>query len=283
MTTDDARPPKILLVHGFWHGAWCWTEVAARLAGAGRRVLAVDLAGHGLRARLPVSATARPFDPEAFATEVSPVASVDLEQAADLLVAQIEAFAGGEPLVAVVHSFGGTVLTRAVQARPHLVRHAVYLCAVMPASGVPGVAYLGQSEQSDERVAPLVRADPAVVGALRLDTRGDDDHERLRQTFYADVEPAVADAAIALLTPDAPIGIAAGATTLTREGWGSVPRTYVHTSQDWSIRPALQRRFVAEADAAFPDNPTTVVELESSHSPFLSRPDAVADLVAAIR
>ena len=283
MTTDDAQAPGILLIHGFWHGAWCWNGVAARLTAVGRRVLAVDMAGHGLRARLPASATARPFDAQAFATEVSPLASVDLDEAGDLLVAQIEEFSGGRPVVVVANSFGGVVLTRAVQTVPHLVHHAVYLTAVMPASGVPGAAYLSESEQSGDRVAPLFKADPAVIGALRLDTRSDGDREAIRQAWYADADPALADAAIALLTTDAPVGIATGSTVLTQDAWGSVPRTFLYTSDDWSLRPALQRRFIAEADAAFPDNPTTVVELESSHAPFLSQPDVVADLIASVR
>lgn len=47
----DADGAPILLVPGFWLGSWCWTEVALALAARGRRAVAVDLAGHGLRAR----------------------------------------------------------------------------------------------------------------------------------------------------------------------------------------------------------------------------------------
>ena len=48
---------------------------------------------------------------------------------------------------------------------------------------------------------------------------------------------------------------------------------------DRAILPALQTRFIAEADAAFPGNPTRVVDLDTSHSPFLSQPDRVADAI----
>ncbi len=285
MTSTEHDLPGILLTHGFWHGAWCWNDVVALLAGAGRRVLAVDMAGHGLRARLPASATARPFDAHAYATELSPVASVDLGTAADLLLGQLRDFAGGDPVVVVGHSFGGAVLTRVVQAAPDLVRHAVYVAAIMPASGVPAASYLDEPEQAGDLVAPLFRADPAVIGALRLDLGDPDESYRaaLREAFYADVDPQTANAALALLTPDAPVAVAAGATTLTADGWGSVARTYVHCTQDWADRPALQRRFIREADEAFPHNPTTVVELESGHSPFLSQPVHLADVIGAAR
>jgi hypothetical protein len=43
--------------------------------------------------------------------------------------------------------------------------------------------------------------------------------------------------------------------------------------------PALQRKFIADADAAFPGNPAAVRELEAAHSPFLSMPDQVAGIV----
>jgi hypothetical protein len=185
----DGSP--VLFLHGFWHGSWCWTEVLASVTSAGVRALAVDMAGHGLRARRPAAATGRPFDPELLAAEVSPVAAVDLDQAGDLLVSQVKQLGG-------------------------------------------------------------------------------------------DVDPATADAAIGLLTPDAPAGISTGATTLTADGWGSIPRTYVLCTRDLVVPPALQRKFIADADAAFPANPTTVRTLDSSHSPFLSMPAQLADLVLEI-
>jgi hypothetical protein len=73
-----------------------------------------------------------------------------------------------------------------------------------------------------------------------------------------------------------------GTTTLTNDGWGSVRRTYLTCARDMAIRPALQARFIAEADVAFPDNPTTVVALDASHSPFLSIPDEVAGIITSL-
>lgn len=274
----------VLFLHGFWHGSWCWTDVLSRVTAQGVRALAVDMAGHGLRARRPASVTARPFDPAARATEPSPVAGVDLDQAGDLLVSQLQTLGGGRPVVVVAHSMGGTVLTRAAEQAPELVAQAVYLCAFMPASGIPAVAYTQMPQAAGELVVPSLVADPAAVGALRLDTVDAEPEYRrqLRQAFFGDVDDAVADSAIALLSPDAPAGIAVGSTTLTAEGWGRVPRTYVVCTQDRAIPEPLQRHFIAEADAAHPGNPTRVHVLESSHSPFLSRPDDVARVVLGV-
>jgi pimeloyl-ACP methyl ester carboxylesterase len=278
------RDTPILLLHGFWHGTWCWSEVLARLAGAGRRALAVDMAGHGLRARRPAAVTARPFDPAALATEASPTAGTGLDEAAALLISQVRALGGGTPVIAVAHSMGGNVLTRAVQDTPGLFAHAVYVTAFMPASGVPAAAYIFAPENEGDLAGASLVADPAKIGGLRLDPSSPDPgyHQQLRDAFYGDVDPAVADAAIALISPDAPAGIAGGATTLTAGGWGSVRRSYVVCTRDRALQPAMQRKFIADADAAFPGNPVTVHTLESSHSPFLSMPDDLADILLGL-
>jgi hypothetical protein len=43
--------------------------------------------------------------------------------------------------------------------------------------------------------------------------------------------------------------------------------------------PGSAAEFIADANAAFPGNPTAVRELEAAHSPFLSMPDQVAGIV----
>jgi pimeloyl-ACP methyl ester carboxylesterase len=274
----------ILLLPGSWHGAWCWNEVVAHLVPHGRPTLAVDMAGHGLRAGRPECLTIRPFDPAALATEVSPVATVDLDHAADLLVLQLKQLGRGGPVTVVAHSMGGLVLTRVAQQAPELVAHAVYLAAVMPASGNAAGPYFVLPENDGALVLPALRGDPDVTGALRLDLASNDlaYRQMLRDAFYGDVDPIVADAALGLLTPDAPASMMRGTTQLTRDGWGSVPRTYIVCSRDLAIRPDLQRLFITEADAAFPHNPTSVVTLDASHAPFLSMPDEVAEVVGKL-
>ena len=57
----------LLFVPGFWHGSWCWSEVLAHVAAAGRPAAAVDLAGHGLHALRPACLSGRPYALEALA------------------------------------------------------------------------------------------------------------------------------------------------------------------------------------------------------------------------
>src|SRR5690606_9415771 len=108
----------LVLVHGFWHGSWCWSEVVPHLVAAGRRAVAVDMAGHGLYARHPRWFTRQPYDAEAVVSEVSPVADVTLDDAAELLLSQIKLIGGGEPVTVAAHSAAGPVLTRVAEPRP---------------------------------------------------------------------------------------------------------------------------------------------------------------------
>ena len=144
------------------------------------------------------------------------------------------------------------VPTRAAQLAPELVARAVYLCAFMPGSGIPAIAYIQMPENDGELVGGLFRADPAVVGALRLDLASNDPayRQRLREAFFGDVDPALADAVLGLVTPDAPVGILLGATTLTGEGWGSVPRTLHqlrtgHGAASGAAHPSISRKVEA--------------------------------------
>ena len=85
-----------------------------------------------------------------------------------------------------------------------------------------------------------------------------------------------------LLTPDVPAGPVATPTLATRERWGRVPRAYIRCSEDRAVMPALQDRFIREADAFTPDNSTRVLTLAASHSPFLSMPEKLAQALASL-
>jgi pimeloyl-ACP methyl ester carboxylesterase len=272
----------ILLVHGFFHGAWSWGDVPLELAARGVASVAVDMPGHGLQAQRPVSSTARPFDPEAISSEPSPIKDVDLEVAATALIEQVRRVGRGSAVTVVAHSMSGPVLTLAAEREPGLFAHLVYLAAYMPASDTPCIAYLETPEAEGQRFTELLVADPMAVGALRIDPDDDTGRDAARTAFYGDVPPETAQAAIALLGTDAPTAMAVGTTTLTGGGWGSVPRSYLLCRQDQTVPPALQRLFISQADAAFPDTKTRVIELDSSHSPFLSMPGELADVLAEL-
>lgn len=90
--------------------------------------------------------------------------------------------------------------------------------------------------------------------------------EGARAAFYADCENPPADRLVPHPLRTFEVETAAAA-------WRDKPSTYVVCAQDQAIHPDVQRFFAGRC--------TTVVELESSHSPMLSMPDRVVEILRA--
>jgi hypothetical protein len=69
----------------------------------------------------------------------------------------------------------------------------------------------------------LLAADPAAVGALRLDTGDQSRHAAIRECFYGDVDDVTAAAAISLFTPDAWNGVSSEEFPITVGRYGTIP------------------------------------------------------------
>jgi pimeloyl-ACP methyl ester carboxylesterase len=111
-----------VLIHGGWHGGWCWRSVAGLLRAAGHEVYAPSLTGMGDRAHL----LTRDIDLETHVQDV-----VGLLQMEDLRGA-----------VLVGHSYGGMVVTGASGKVPDRVGRVVYLDAFVPADGKCALDYV---------------------------------------------------------------------------------------------------------------------------------------------
>ncbi len=140
--------PTIVLVHGAWHGSWCWDDVAAALRSAGYEVLVPDLPGHET-----------PGSSARFANSLG-----SYVEHVDQLVESIDG-----DVVLVGHSMGGLVTQRVCEGRT--VAHAV-LVASIPRKGAGGaLGRLAQNhpEQLFEAAKslslwPLVATDERVRG-----------------------------------------------------------------------------------------------------------------------
>ena len=160
----------------------------------------------------------------------------------------------GPEVVACGWSYGGMVITGLkLPAGSHL----VYLCAFMPDEG-ESASVLAQRHPGD--IATLVQVDDA--GNLFLE--GDE----VDEFAWADVPADRAAAARASLRPQA---VQTFVDTPARVSWRGLPSTYVIGGQDRTVNPDLQREMAERA--------THVVEWNTSHSPMLSRPDLIVDLL----
>jgi pimeloyl-ACP methyl ester carboxylesterase len=110
-----AAPHTYVLVHGAWHGGWCWRRVADRLQAAGHRVFTPTLTGVAERAHLM-----RPdLSVEDFLLDVGGLILV--EELRDVIL--------------VGHSFGGRTVSLVADRMAGFLRHLVYLDAGLPVNG----------------------------------------------------------------------------------------------------------------------------------------------------
>lgn len=273
------RPKTFLLVHGAWHSSFCWTEVAAMLGAAGHRAVAMDLPGHGIHALYPNSYFTE--GQVGLATEPTALSSITLDSAAAAVITVLEELQGQEVKPTLVgHSLGGAVITRAAELSPQLIGRLVYLTAFLPTKITSPAALYELPEAKIDGRPDLTVGDPGQIGAVRFNPRGNIDYLRkLHSVFYQDV-PFTRFLPYAVgLSPDLPLNLWAGENRVTAARWGSIPRTYIHCTEDRAIPPALQLRMIADADSLAPTNRTRVVEMRSSHSPFVSRVDELATVL----
>jgi pimeloyl-ACP methyl ester carboxylesterase len=237
-----AKP--VLLVHGAWHGAWCWEPVIAALADRDVAAVAVDLPGHG--------------------DDTEPL--TDLRGDALRVRCALDAF--DEPVVLVGHSYGGVVITEAgVHPRAS---DLVYVAsfnvdedesAMSAAVAQSAVAAIDHSGRPDA----LSHFQMAEDGTATIDAEG------ARVLFYNDCSPEIAQWAVDRLGPHS---MASMSQSPAAVAWRHRPSTYAICTLDNIVHPDLQRLLARRADH--------VVEWPTGHSPFLSRPDLVADLIADV-
>jgi len=234
-----------ILVHGAWHGAWCWEQVEHQLEDLGAASVAVDLPG-------------RSGDPQS-------LAGLTLDSYVDHVVAAIDA--SPEPVVLVGHSLGGLVISQAAERIPEKISSLVYLCAMLLLDGQSTID--ASANDPDSQLMANISLDEAAATSSVAASA-------VRDLFYGDCTVEGSDKATLLLVPE-PVGPASTPVHVTAQRWGSVPRSYIVCTQDRAISPAQQRAMIASVGV------DRVVEMDSSHPPFLSQPERLAALLIGLQ
>jgi pimeloyl-ACP methyl ester carboxylesterase len=242
---------RFVLIHGGFHGAWCWDRVIPELEQLGHQAIAIDLPGHGARAD-------------------------ERSTLADRRDAILGVLEQGDVLVG--HSGGGYDITLAADAATERVSHLVYLAAGLPLEGRTVLEATGgataRSDAKEGVVTQLMSDETGMLRFIKPNASGRMecvDFAAARDFFYHDCDDETAKWAFDRLTP-APVEFLVERVSLPRFWKAQLPRSYIYCVQDRAKPHAMSEEVVRRLGVV----PLTI---DASHSPFLSRPAELAKLL----
>jgi pimeloyl-ACP methyl ester carboxylesterase len=251
-----AEKPSLVFVPGAWHTPEYWGKVVSAMENQGYKCIPVAL-------------------PTTLSTHSANYAT-DVKAVRDAILAETT---HGRDAVVLVHSYGGAVGASAIKGltKKHedsstdtATGHVIGLFMVSTGFTVTGLTFL---DRFGGKPPPFFEADyennlcPLTVDA--------------RELFYHDLPEEEGKRWVDKLTEQALTALTEGYEA-AHEGWREVPVWYVATKEDKALPVEVQRMYVQDAKDSGAD--VTLRELESSHSPMLSKPQEMVDvLLAAIK
>jgi pimeloyl-ACP methyl ester carboxylesterase len=233
---------SVVLVHGAWHGSWCFDRVMPLLEAAGVPAIAIDLPGHG-------------HDPGPF---------TDLHGDAARVMETLDRLNGD--VVLLGHSYGGAVITEA-GVHP-AVTHLVYLCALAltedeTAAAAGGADVTGLSYEGRPNAADGLIFHPDGTSTLTAPTAA--------ACLYNDCDPDTVAWCVSQLGPQPMENLNQ---TPAAVAWKERPSTYIVCSEDLIIHPGLQASLATRC--------THSHTWPTGHSPFVSNPQLLASLLVEL-
>lgn len=244
VATSSAQGAKqtFVLIHGAWHGGWCWSRVADRLRAAGHTVFTPTCTGLGERAHL----LSRDITLDTFTKDIAGV--IEAEELRDVVL--------------VGHSFGGNPTSGVAELMPDRIRHLVYLDSLMVEPGK----------------SPFESLPPDVVAARRKaaqETSGGLSLPNPAPSVFGVPDGPDADWVKRRLTPH-PIGTYESKLPIKGPVGNNLPRTYIHCTNP--SYPALQasRQWV-KAQSGW-----RWMEIATGHDAMVMAPDELARMLTGI-
>lgn len=242
---NNSKPVHYVFVPGSFHASWCWYKMQPLLSKKGNTCEAIDLPAHGL--------------------DTTPISEVTLDSYVDAVCKVLDKY--NEPVVLIGHSRAGIVISSVAERMPDKISKLVYLCAFLIPNGEPMVA-TALSDSASLMVSGLIFNEQEGWHIPKK--------EIYKDAFYNDCSEEDIYLSSSLLTkePNAPVGTPL---SLSDDRYGKVPKVYIHTTLDNTITYGLQKKMVERipVDQTF--------ELEAGHSPFLSQPGKLADILLNLK
>lgn len=246
-----SQPDKTyLLIHGAWHGGWCWHKVIPLMQAKGYKAIAIDLPGHGQD------------------TEIT--SEIGLDDYVNAVVKSANAQAG--PVILVGHSMAGIVISQAAEVLgKEKISALIYLDAFLPKNGQ---SLFSLVEATLKQLTPESRK-ALLIENLVTSQDGKTNWvnpEMAAEIFYHDCAEEDKVFALARIAKQ-PVLPLATPLRLTEAFYGVIPKYYILCTESKD----MDKTFLSTNLPC-----KKVYKLASSHSPFFSMPEELVAMVSEI-
>jgi hypothetical protein len=230
----------VVLVHGAWSDVSAWDAVKPLLEAKELNVITVNLPGHG--------------------NDTTAFTSITLQSYVDAVKSEI-----GETknITLVGHSMAGIVISQVAEDMPGSIKKLIYLAAYLPANGQSLLDIA--KKDADSHVGKFLQIDQATASAgINKDGAID--------IFVADAPIGMQNQYATGVKPD-PLVPFVSPVKLTDGNFGSIEKVYIYTKNDHAVSYPMQ---LAMAKSGQIKQEYT---LNSSHTPFFSMPQKLAEIL----
>lgn len=239
-----------LLVHGAWHQGSCWRYLSPLLGHRGHQVLSPDLPGHG--------------------SHRQDLKRVSLRRYTDFLRQVILKL--DKKLILVGHSMGGMLISQLAEQEPELIEKLVYIAAFLPQNRDSVFGLMEQNqEQAAQQLSPIVRQMRMSADKRLCDI----EKSQIKNLFYNCCDKQHADWGLSQFSTQATLPLSAKV-NLSEENFGRIPKVYISCTEDRVIPLNQQKKMISRQACQ------EWLQMKSDHSPFLSAPQTLADILDAV-
>lgn len=233
-----------ILIHGSWHSSWNWHKVVPILEKQGNKVFAIDLQGMG--------------------RDKTPIKDVTVQSTIETICKLIDSIEG--KVILVGHSKNGIMISQTAEYRPEKIEKLIYLAAYLVPNGKTQADYSSQDVNSV--LKPYVTRFPGTNSHTLQP-------EIYKEGLYHDCNDDIYQMARMILSHESAV---TGITPLelTEENFGSVRRYYIECTEDKAVTPFIQQKMYNETVCE------KVYQMNTSHSPFFSKPQELCDIFLEI-
>ena len=246
VATSFGQKKHYVLVHGAWHGAWCWDHVVPLIKKHSHNVIALDLPGHGKSMIDPSNV--------GFDDMVNSVTEAALSVSGRVIL--------------VGHSSGGVLIAQASERLgKEKVERLVFLDAFMPANG-ESVLSLAE-KKGDILQSPTVNESMVISTDQKSATLKT---ENVANLFYHDCSEEDIKYAKENLCATPLAGLATPV-QVSNSVYGAIPKIYILCT----LAKDLGKKRISENVSC-----EKIINLESGHSPFFSMPEKLVEIFISL-